>query len=403
MKNLNMTFAIIALGLLVTSTDFVENKPNNPAMNIPEDLFYLPNTSNTINPMKNTYIQITAYAVGQGDYTSIICPNGDLVIIDMGSTRGTSFKGQQINDLLKDYFSHNPTSKMRIIVTHPDRDHYNLFQAGLNNLNSKVDYFILSGKYSDYKAFKTWLENSFSANQINVINQGYKCYGNSECKVSPPGKNSPVINPQTLCNNDPLVNWNILGANLGKSKNSQSAVIKLQYYNNRLSTVLFPGDFETDDAQEDLINHYAGTRDLEATIYKIAHHGASRLANNLEFLKAVQPQTAFVSQAYPTTTFAHPRCDVIETPTGLLAVGSIQTVDPNIGLHSPFACGIASKTPHVYAKWNHSIFATCREPLTCYHTQIKLYSVAYSVSYIGPVPVTKMEDEIPDRTLHGKL
>ena len=40
MKDLNMIFAIIALGLLVTSTDSAENKPNNPAMNIPEDLFY---------------------------------------------------------------------------------------------------------------------------------------------------------------------------------------------------------------------------------------------------------------------------------------------------------------------------------------------------------------------------
>ena len=110
-----------------------------------------------------------------------------------------------------------------------------------------------------------------------------------------------------------------------------------------------------------------------------------------------------MSQAYPTTYFAHPRCDTIEKPDGLLAVGTIQPVDPYKHLHSPFACGIAAKTPHVYNKWSHAIYATCRQPDMCYHIQIKLYSVAFSVAYLGPVPVTTEGDGIPNHTLRSDL
>ena len=293
MKNLGMILALILMGSLVITTDCVESEPPRGEI-FPEDVFYFPDNSNKTDLVNNPFILIRALTVGQGDCTLITCPNGDLVIIDMGSTKSTSFKGQQINHLLKAYFSEKPNSKMRIIVTHPDRDHYSLFQTGLANLNDKVEYFILAGQYTDYKTFKSWLEENFSKNQINVINQGTKCYDNTDCKISPPGKTSPVIDPQSLCMNDPLVSWTILGANLGKSKNSQSAVIKLQYYKNRLATVLFPGDFETDDAQNDLIDHYKGTRKLEAIIYKIAHHGASRLANNFEFLQAIQPHESSI-------------------------------------------------------------------------------------------------------------
>ena len=384
-----------------------ENKPEANDMAMPqasntEDTFYVSKDDRIFADIDAyNQLQLLAYAVGQGDCTIITCPNNDLLIVDMGSTAKTTATAGYINGQLKAYFATHTSSKIRVIVTHPDADHYNYFQSGLDGLVSYVDYFILSGQYSQYGTFKSWLDGlvnsgSLNPNKINVINQGNKCFGNTYCIISPKDKTAPVIDPQSLCGNDPTVKFTILAANLGTTKNSQSVVIKVQYYTG-LITIILPGDFETQDAQDELVNHYQGTTEMQANIYKIAHHGASRLANFQTFLKAIQPQIAFVSQAYPSTNNAHPRCDAID---GLLDVGTIKAVQHDTNLHSPFACGIAAKTPHVYNQWCHAIYATCREPQQCYNIIFTFYPVGvYTVKYDGPVPVLSVQQKEYEETV----
>ena len=368
----------------------------NPEIVNTEDIFLTPELfNNDVNPQ----FKLMALAVGQGDCTMMVCPNNDMVIVDMGSTSPTSLTASAINAQLKTYFALQTTSKMRIVVTHPNTDHYNYFQGGLDGLQDKVEYFILSGQYTRYKSFKTWLEANFNKNQINLINQGNTCFGNDQCTITPQGQASPVIDPQTLCGNDPKVTFTILGANIGTTMNSQSVVIKVKYYT-QLSTIILPGDFETQDAQDELVNHYKGTTELQAVFYKIAHHGASRLANYPNYVAAIQPQVAFVSQAYPSTRNAHPRCDAIEV---ILEKGKILPVDYTS--NSPFACGVASYTPHVYDQWCHAIYATCREPSKCYNIIFTFYPVgAYSVKYIGPVTVDEdKQGEVQQQDKHTEL
>ena len=184
--------------------------------------------------------------------------------------------------------------------------------------------------------------------------------------------------PDTLCGSDPNVKFMILGANLGGSTNSQSAVIKMEYYT---YSILLPGDFETEKAQQDLVDCYKGTNELKAFIYKMAHHGASNLANDAPFVAAIQPQIAFTSQAYPETRNAHPRCDAINV---LIDNGNIMRVNPQT--NSPFACGAAANEPRVYNEWDRAIYATCREPRECSNIVIDMYpnrppSVEYSGTY----------------------
>ena len=61
---------------------------------------------------------------------------------------------------------------------------------------------------------------------------------------------------------------------------------------------------------------------LKSTHYKIAHHGASTLANKKEWLDAINPDEAHVSCVYGS--FGHPRCEVIEMLVPKL--GTTQTV-----------------------------------------------------------------------------
>ena len=236
--------------------------------------------------IKKSHDQITvlALAVGQGDSTLIICPNNDLVIIDMGSSNSNSpyvLNRTGVYNILVSYHNGNASSKFRIIITHPDKDHYNYFQVALQGLESSVEYFILGGDLSQYTDgnFSNWLTNNFP-NKIYSINGGSPCFGNTNCTFVPLGK-SPVITPN-FCNNN-LVKFTILAANLGNSKNSKSTVMKMQY---GTISLLFPGDFASNVSQNLLINHYNSTGELSATIYKMAHHGSANQANNFAFFES---------------------------------------------------------------------------------------------------------------------
>ena len=70
--------------------------------------------------------------------------------VDMGSKK-TSLTTYVINTYLKECFNWFPSSKMRIIVTHANKDHYNYFEKGLHGLTDKVDVFILSEKILTWK------------------------------------------------------------------------------------------------------------------------------------------------------------------------------------------------------------------------------------------------------------
>ena len=60
------------------------------------------------------------------------------------------------------------------------------------------------------------------------------------------------------------------------------------------STLLFPGDMEYKTADK-LATEPLTKVQLKSTHYKIAHHGASTLANKKEWLDAIDPEEAHVS------------------------------------------------------------------------------------------------------------
>ena len=170
---------------------------------------------------------IYALAVGQGDCTIIICPNDDMVIVDMGSrNKKVGLKPKDILALLTSYFDRYPTSKLSIIVTHPDRDHLNFFpkvfsgNIGTQLKDNHIVSVILGGKKDDYKSitsFTSWLEPLNSS----LVNNGVPCYGNDNCtvNVSSTEESFPQFcGPAEDGNN---VEFLALAANIGKTKKSK--------------------------------------------------------------------------------------------------------------------------------------------------------------------------------------
>lgn len=308
-------------------------------------------------------LRIYSLAVGQGDCTILICPeNKDLFILDMGSVSssgGHALKKADVQDLLKSYVNKHKSAHINIAVTHADNDHYNWLSTvfGDATLKGKVDHFILGGDKSDYSSsFITWAKATFGVSFINNENQ---CYGNAACTVDDNMYSTKNDHFPQFCNRAgtaSAVKFEAMVANKVtslNSKNAQSLVTVVDFNNWKM---MLPGDFETKQAQDELVNRYKGK--LRSHMYKLAHHGASNEANFANFLKTVNPVQAFVSQAAPDTgTYHHPRCEAMKR---LLKESSNINTLP-YALHYDFPCydGAAKDTVTFPAWTKKDLHLTC--------------------------------------------
>ena len=103
---------------------------------------------------------------------------------------------------------------------------------------------------------------------------------------------------------------------------------------------------------------------LSSTVYKVSHHGSANAkydANNIEFLKAINPSIAFISSPFPNvSTHHHPQCDVI---TRLKKAMTGNTSGLSWNAPSSFVCW-DNNTSTVIKEGNECfpIFETCRKP-----------------------------------------
>ena len=83
--------------------------------------------------MSEEDFKIVYYSVGQGDCILIVCPDQRVVMIDCGSSKGMN--SDEKIDIAVDIRNHTDLNKSRLdalILTHPDKDHYNQVIAILN-------------------------------------------------------------------------------------------------------------------------------------------------------------------------------------------------------------------------------------------------------------------------------
>ena len=93
--------------------------------------------------------------VGQGDCTLVECPNGDTVLIDCGTSGGGS--GALARQYLQKVLGSQSVNIDTLVVTHPDRDHYNLLPTVVAAGN--VGQVFKIGSKKDYKIVpaRNWL------------------------------------------------------------------------------------------------------------------------------------------------------------------------------------------------------------------------------------------------------
>ena len=171
------------------------------------------NISDFATESTNSLLRVYAVPVGQGDCTFIECPNGNIVVFDCGSSGGNRMTANQIQNWL----GANINSVVAILITHPDRDHYNyLDQIQWNNVNIRA--VIIGSTPGRYGNLGNWL--NFWNNQGKLYGigtaptlPGTRCIGN--CIVG----NGAVTISTDFCN-DPNIQFDILAANVRAPSNT---------------------------------------------------------------------------------------------------------------------------------------------------------------------------------------
>eukprot|EP00731_Ephydatia_muelleri_P012009 Em0006g903a len=306
-------------------------------------------------------LHIYALPVGQGDGTIIQCPNGDIAIVDLGSsTRKHNdipdvvlpmkrVKGSDnahyymTDDELKDFLG--DTNVKYVFITHADTDHYNLFvKIDPKRLQTVIEAYV-GCEAEDYKEMQEWLKKykvQYNPKLGNVVSI---CHGSM-----------PEVNVKVMAINTDKYN-------LGCS-NSNSMALRLEY---GTFSLFLPGDLENYDSfnyddngviTSDLKGIYgkpgvlkivSDTKGIRSTVYRLAHHGAWPNANPPYFLKAIQPKYVFSSSKLPGTdgSYNHPNCDLYDKMIDMTNHGQLPIIKyPTNPPQKDYFCGKKKERYH---------------------------------------------------------
>ena len=215
----------------------------------------------TTQNVKESSFKIYFFSVGHGDAALVMC-DGHNMMIDCGSTNyseGIQSMYMELDKLGIDKFDY-------IFVTHPDKDHYSLFEKVLETRNVKKVYCSTKSNVVNKSDFNNF-ENSFSNifKKIKVPKVGDRFYL-GEASIDVLSVNARKYNVNS---------------------NDSSIVLMITYRNKKF---LFTGDAGRRTEEEILKNKY----NVKCDVLKIAHHGSGTSSGN-SFLNAAHPEYAVFS------------------------------------------------------------------------------------------------------------
>ena len=215
--------------------------------------------------------------VGQGDALFIESPTGTQILIDGGPPK-------KILNQLSLVMSPFDRTIDAFIITNPDADHIAGFLDVLKIY--KVDKVFESGTLTDSKTYQN-LKDELKKNNIPdiLVKKGMRLNlgGGAIIDILFPDRD--------------VASW---------TTNDGSIVAKLSYGD---TSVMLTGD-ATIRTEEIILKENSPTQ-LHSTILKVGHHG-SRTSSSSEFVKAVSPTYAFISDG-KDNKYGHPHQDTLDT------------------------------------------------------------------------------------------
>lgn len=228
-------------------------------------------------------LEVHFIKVGQGDCTLVVFPSGKTLLIDCGSVGGR-FNAQRVRNYIK---THLPATNQNIdmlVITHPDRDHYNRLESVLGTYGSpqiEVEKLMFTGELAAHGDAESWIKGFPSAQRIHITDQSYNRY---------PSKSLPGFQSEGV---------SILAANTQSSfshKNTLSIVLMISYGD---FDVMLTGD-ATKATDQKILDIYRNRHDeLDVEVWKAAHHGSWATATQSDrWADVIKPEMVVFSCAW---------------------------------------------------------------------------------------------------------
>jgi competence protein ComEC len=226
---------------------------------------------------QNRPLRVAFLDIGQGDAIFIESPTGNQIVFDGGP--GSALVSQVAKQM-----SLFDRSIDMIVVTNPDRDHFEGFIPLLSRYS--VAAMLEPGVRADENAIYAELHRVVAAQNIPIIEartgQKIMLGGGVYIEVLFPDRDIEDV-----------------------SHNDGSLVARLVYGE---TSVMLTGD-TTKNIENYLVSKYPAS--LDSDILKVAHHG-SETSTGDEFVKAVSPDIAVIS-AGKGNSYGHPRQTTLDT------------------------------------------------------------------------------------------
>jgi beta-lactamase superfamily II metal-dependent hydrolase len=299
--------------------------------------------------------------VGQGDGIFIKFPNDKTMLVDLGSTKNKKVTNP---DVLKYFKTHTQFKKSGetldwLILTHGDRDHYNMVEEFIRTFEIKVANMLYGGTGADYGRLIGNLTTSQmrAGHPINVVMPSGTVPFELKSRDYFGGVYVQVLGIDTPAALTKTKAWR---------KNTSSVVLRLEYAGR---SVLLTGDATTDTEKAILatLTRNDSLEDLKSNVLKVGHHGSARTSISPKWIEAIQPEYVFISsdrsgslsEKAKATGHRLPQqlaIDIIEANTERLAVAErhnyVSSYDPND--YTKFIktkAGKDFKNPHTKEEW----------------------------------------------------
>jgi competence protein ComEC len=225
-------------------------------------------------------LQVYALDVGQGDSLLIVSPSGEKhVLVDAGLAES----GDEVVEALQ---RHGVRSLDLVVATHPHADHIGGMRRVLDSF--PVQAFLDSNQDHPTATYDRLLKAIQGKGiRFRPAKRGQVFELDSGAKLE-------VLNPMET----PITEVR----RGGSVQNANSVVLRLSYGD---FAMILTGDAEA-ETEAELIK--AGG-ELRAQVLKVGHHG-SRYATSDEFLRAVRPRVAIISDG-AENKYGHPSQDVL--------------------------------------------------------------------------------------------
>lgn len=266
--------------------------------------------------------------MGQGDCTIISCPDNSVYIIDCGSSGGLENDSfQEAKDLVRSW---SKGKAVNVVMTHPDKDHYNKFiDLLLTKPKVSVNVFYFSKALKDNSPLGNYKETAMMRNiylfgkpiltevtlnaASNHIKKWLPLFDYEDPIETDIPESGYVINSGTT---DKGKKWSltIIAGNVttaSRVASVKSNVVSLctlvKFDTNKL---LLTGD--ATDETLDFLYDYQKDQIGNVSIFQVPHHGSESSLPTSDFKNWVNPESLLVSVGLLVDSYNLPRFDVME-------------------------------------------------------------------------------------------